>query len=636
MFGGGIFGNQNTSQSTGGIGGLLGQPQQSSFGAPQGGLFGNAAPQQNLFGQGQGTQGQPGFGSMLGGQMMQGGLGGGLGSGLGGGLGGGLGLQQQQTQSTFGTTGGIGQPPVLGQQAPTFGGLGGGLGTGLTGGIGGGFGQQTGLMGQQPQTGSLFGQPTQTGGLFGQQQQQPTLFGQQQQPQQATTGLFSNTAAAAQPFGQQSGGLFGQTPQQPQQTGFGFGQQQTATPGFGGTTLFGQQQPQQQVQTGLGFGGGLGQQTQTGNQIVLPGGVDDSVNDATLEQRIRLEDSVSAICWGTTIPNYLAISSWDGKVRILEIQQNSYKRELFERRCFQVDGAIGQVQNPIICMDAKGDLSQIFIGCGFDHTVRVIDVNSGQIVPIGQHQALIISVYWIESAQMILSISADQSLKMWDVRAPGQPRFQCQFQHKPLISDCNFPLLVIGFATEKLTIINLNEIQQLPGRFQYIDSPLGTYSQLTSIAIFPARDGFTLGSIDGRGHQTNITTKSTQGMPTEFSLKSIMTFKAHKVEDNQKGKIQNYFFPVNCIQMNVKNNFFLMTAGGEGQMIFWDINVRNKIRTFQFNCNPIVCAKMSPDGSMLAYALGNDFSKGPEYFNEFQPKIFVHFIPDNELRYPKN
>lgn len=52
-------------------------------------------------------------------------------------------------------------------------------------------------------------------------------------------------------------------------------------------------------------------------------------------------------------------------------------------------------------------------------------------------------------------------------------------------------------------------------------------------------------------------------------------------------------------------------------MIFWDINVRNKIRTFQFNCNPIVCAKMSPDGSMLAYALGNDFSKGPEYFNEF-------------------
>lgn len=44
---------------------------------------------------------------------------------------------------------------------------------------------------------------------------------------------------------------------------------------------------------------------------------------------------------------------------------------------------------------------------------------------------------------------------------------------------------------------------------------------------------------------------------------------------------------------------------------------------------------MSPDGTMLAYALGNDFSKGPEYFNEFIPKLFVHFIPDNELKCPR-
>ncbi|CAK76891.1 unnamed protein product (macronuclear) [Paramecium tetraurelia] len=633
MFGGGIFGNQNPAQTTGGIGQLLGnviqdnqgQQQQSTFGAPQGGaIFANPAQQQGLFGSAPGAQGQTGFGGLMGGQMQQGGLGGGLGL-------------QQQPQGTFGLTGGLGQPQGLGQQAPTFGGLGGGLGTGLGGNPGSGFGQQTGMVGQAPQTGGLFGQqPQNGGGLFG-QQQQPTLFGQQQPQQQQATGLFSVQPPVNQPYGQQQqqqGGLFGQTPQQPQQAGYGYGQQST-TPSFGGNSLFGQQQPQQQGGV-LGMGVGLGQQAQPGNQIVLPGGVDDSVNDASLEQRVRLEDTVSAISWGTTIPNFLAISSWDGKVRILEIQQNSYKRELFERRSFQVDGQVGQVKNPIICMDAKGDLSQIFVGCGFDHTVKVIDTNSGQIASIGQHQALIISVYWIESAQMILSISTDQSLKMWDVRAPGQPRFQCQFQYKPLVSDCNFPLLVIGFASEKLSIINLNELQQLPGRFQYIDSPLGTYSQLTALAIFPSRDGFTLGSIDGRGHQTNITTKQTQGMPTEFQLKSIMTFKAHKVEDNQKGKVQNYFFPVNCIQMNIKNNYFLMTAGGEGQMIFWDINVRNKIRTFQFNCNPIVCAKMSPDGSMLAYALGNDFSKGPEFFNEFQPKIQVHFIPENELRYPKN
>lgn len=57
-----------------------------------------------------------------------------------------------------------------------------------------------------------------------------------------------------------------------------------------------------------------------------------------------------------------------------------------------------------------------------------------------------------------------------------------------------------------------------------------------------------MGSIDGRGHLTNITAKQVPGNPTtEYQLKSIMTFKAHKVEENIKGKPTNYFFPVNTI-----------------------------------------------------------------------------------------
>jgi len=40
-----------------------------------------------------------------------------------------------------------------------------------------------------------------------------------------------------------------------------------------------------------------------------------------------------------------------------------------------------------------------------------------------------------------------------------------------------------------------------------MESPLGHYSQLTAIALFPQRDGFGLGSIDGRGHMSNIYTR---------------------------------------------------------------------------------------------------------------------------------
>lgn len=68
-------------------------------------------------------------------------------------------------------------------------------------------------------------------------------------------------------------------------------------------------------------------------------------------------------------------------------------------------------------------------------------------------------------------------------------------------------------------------------------------------------------------------------------------------------------------------------------MIFWDYNVKNKIKTFNFNNVPITITKMSPDGSMLAYALGYDFSKGAEGYNlNIQSKLCIHVIPDNELR----
>jgi mRNA export factor len=68
-------------------------------------------------------------------------------------------------------------------------------------------------------------------------------------------------------------------------------------------------------------------------------------------------------------------------------------------------------------------------------------------------------------------------------------------------------------------------------------------------------------------------------------------------------------------------------------MIFWDYNVKNKIKTFNFNNLPITAAKMSSDGMMLAYALGYDFSKGAEGYNLNLPtKLCIHQIPDNELR----
>ena len=93
----------------------------------------------------------------------------------------------------------------------------------------------------------------------------------------------------------------------------------------------------------------------------------------------------------------------------------------------------------------------------------------------------------------------------------------------------NYPLMLIGFAGEKLTIINLTQLNMIKSP-HYFDSSLGLNSRLTSMQIFPARDGFGIGSVDGRGHMSNIILKpGSYNGPQHYDMKAIMTFKAHKV-----------------------------------------------------------------------------------------------------------
>ena len=53
-----------------------------------------------------------------------------------------------------------------------------------------------------------------------------------------------------------------------------------------------------------------------------------------------------------------------------------------------------------------------------------------------------------------------------------------------------------------------------------------------------------------------------------------------------------------------------MTCGSDGNLNFWDFNVRNKIKSLVFAGNPVCHAKVSPLGDYIAYGLGNDWHLG--------------------------
>ena len=238
---GGLFGSQN--QNTGTSGGLFGSTQNPTntfggFGAnkPATTGFGSTPAfgqtNTNTFGQQPAATGSTGFTFGQQPQQSSGGLFGSTNTQQSGGL---FGQNTQQNQQQSGG--------LFGSTAPKPGGLFGSTApaTGTTTNTFGGFGQNTNAT--QP-SGGLFGSTTNTtgttGGLFG---QQPAA-----QPAQSTGGLFGNTSSTfgAKPA-QPTSSLFGATqPTQPAQTGGLFGNTATQTaPSFGTGNTFGQNQTQQ-------------------------------------------------------------------------------------------------------------------------------------------------------------------------------------------------------------------------------------------------------------------------------------------------------------------------------------------------------------------------------------------------------
>mmetsp|Transcript_7763 Transcript_7763/g.7007 ORF Transcript_7763/g.7007 Transcript_7763/m.7007 type:complete len:95 (+) Transcript_7763:650-934(+) len=89
--------------------------------------------------------------------------------------------------------------------------------------------------------------------------------------------------------------------------------------------------------------------------------------------------------------------------------------------------------------------------------------------------------------------------------------------------------------------------------------------------------GISSASIDGRCNLSYLG-QDNQGLP---KLNNILTFKAHKVDNAHNN--QNMLFPVHAVGFHPKVKNFLYTAGGDGNLYFWDFGAKNKIKGFNFS-----------------------------------------------------
>lgn len=82
-----------------------------------------------------------------------------------------------------------------------------------------------------------------------------------------------------------------------------------------------------------------------------------------------------------------------------------------------------------------------------------------------------------------------------------------------------------------------------------------------------------------------------------------------------------------------------MTAGGDGTYNFWDKDSKQRLKAMQ-KCQygadpaPITCGAFNSDGSIYAYGVSYDWSRGFQSYNPsaMQPAILLHATQEAEVR----
>lgn len=239
------------------------------------------------------------------------------------------------------------------------------------------------------------------------------------------------------------------------------------------------------------------------------------------------------------------------------------------------------------------------------------DLATNQTKVVGAHSAPIKECKWIPEANMLATASWDKTLCYWDLRQQN-PAAKVQLPERAYCMDVAYPMLVVATAERKVQIYELRSGPSKP--YQTMDSMLKFQSR--SLACFPDKSGFALGSIEGR----------VAIMHVEANMKQKnFAFKCHRVKDE--------VYAVNSLAFHQRYGTFA-TCGSDGKYVFWDKDSKTRLKLFQRNNQPITASEFSPDGTIFAYALSYDWSKGLEYHNpkKCPPQIMLHPVQDSEIQ----
>ncbi|EOR04935.1 hypothetical protein E3P92_00236 [Wallemia ichthyophaga] len=315
-------------------------------------------------------------------------------------------------------------------------------------------------------------------------------------------------------------------------------------------------------------------------------------------------DSVSCLSFSPNA-DILAVGSWDNNVRIYEVAPTGQTIPKF----------MYSHQQPVLSICWSKDASKLFSG-GADNAARMFDLGNpvnNQSTQVAQHDKPIKCVKWIETPTggILATGSWDKTIKYWSIGNPT-PVGTVQLPFQLYSMDVVYPLLVAATAERRIVIINLTQPTTI---FRELESPLKWQTRV--VACFPAGDGYAVGSIEGRVAIQYVNEKD---QAQNFS------YKCHRSKDGKE------IYAVNDITFHQHHGTY-STCGSDGTISFWDKDTKTRLKNLEINQGPIPCSAFNSAGTIFAYALSYDWSKG---FSKQPPtpivKIMLHATTDEEVK----
>nr|CAG8526867.1 13248_t:CDS:10 [Entrophospora candida] len=314
-------------------------------------------------------------------------------------------------------------------------------------------------------------------------------------------------------------------------------------------------------------------------------------------------DGISSVTFSPQA-DYFAVTSWDNHVRIYEANQQAGTTE---------GKAYHLHEKPVLCSAWSNDGTKVFSG-GADCAGRMFDITTQTATQIAQHVQPIRCIECVDANNIVVTGGWDKTLKYWDLRSP-QPVLNVNLPERVYAMDLHYPHLVVGTADRNVIYYNLtNPSQPVKQDFSTLKW------QTRCVACYPAGNGYAIGSIEGRvGIQYFDEKDQRQGF----------SFKCHRDGNN--------IYAVNAISFHPLYGTF-STSGSDGSFSFWDKESKQRIKGFNTVGAPIIATDFNRNGTLFAYAVSYDWSKGYLQYPQLPTKnaIFLRAISDDDVKPKKS